>query len=133
HAGIPIENLQWSLDNEQDHFAHLDIGVYPLPNDTWSRGKAAFKAIQYMTAGVPVVASPVGMNCEVVEDGVSGFLAGSEEEWVEKLSWLCSDAALRRRLGEAGRKKIEAAYSLNVYQERLLDLIRNQTCHKRQD
>jgi len=98
--------------------------VYPLADDEWSKGKCGFKAIEFMACGVPVVASAVGVNRTIVQDGANGFLAGSEDEWVEKLSRLLSDAALRRRLADAGRRTIEEGYSLHVHAPTLAATLR---------
>ena len=107
-------NVTWSLDREVALFNQCDIGVYPLPDDDWARGKCGFKAIQFMSCGVPVVASPVGVNREIVQDGVNGFLASTPDEWRGKLTALLRDADLRRRLGAEGRRTIQARYSLQV-------------------
>jgi glycosyltransferase involved in cell wall biosynthesis len=113
-AGVNTENIEWALDREVDLFNTCDIGIYPLADDEWARGKCGFKAIQFMAAGVPVVAAAVGVNREIIEDGVNGFLAATEDEWVEKLGRLVEDAALRRRFAEAGRRTIEGGYSVKV-------------------
>jgi len=112
--GVNTENIEWALDREVDLFNTCDIGIYPLADDEWARGKCGFKAIQFMAAGVPVVAAAVGVNREIIQDGVNGFLAATEEEWVEKLGRLVDDAALRRRFAEAGRRTIEGGYSVKV-------------------
>jgi glycosyltransferase involved in cell wall biosynthesis len=112
--GVPTRNVTWSLDREVALFNQCDIGVYPLPDDDWARGKCGFKAIQFMSCGVPVVASPVGVNREIVQDGVNGFLASTPDEWREKLTALLHDADLRRRLGAEGRRTVQARYSLQV-------------------
>jgi glycosyltransferase involved in cell wall biosynthesis len=109
---VHVDNQEWSLDREVELFNTCDVGVYPLADDEWARGKCGFKAIQFMACGVPVVASPVGVNRDIIQDGVNGFLASNEREWTEKLGRLLSDAALRRRFAEAGRATIEARYSL---------------------
>jgi glycosyltransferase involved in cell wall biosynthesis len=96
-------------------FNTCDVGVYPLADDEWSRGKCGFKAIQFMACGVPVVAAAVGVNREIIEDGVNGFLASTDDEWVEKLGRLLADRELRRRFGAAGRRTIEERYSLRVH------------------
>jgi glycosyltransferase involved in cell wall biosynthesis len=111
-AGIPTENPPWALEREVQLFNTCDIGVYPLLDDEWSKGKCGFKAIQFMACGVPVVASAVGVNREIIADGVNGFLAATEDEWVEKLGRLLADHELRRRLAEAGRRTVEKRYSL---------------------
>ena len=111
---VSVSNVAWSLKDEVSLFNTCDVGVYPLAEDEWTKGKCGFKAIQFMACGVPVVASAVGVNCEIISDGVNGFLATSEDEWVEKLTRLAEDPALRRRMGEAGRQTIEERYSLRV-------------------
>jgi glycosyltransferase involved in cell wall biosynthesis len=121
--GVPTRNMQWSLDGEVELFNQCDIGVYPLPDDDWARGKCGFKAIQFMSCGVPVVASAVGVNREIVQDGVNGFLASTPDEWRPKLSALIGDANLRRRMGAAGRRTIEARYSLQVHGPRVAAVI----------
>ena len=112
--GVDTRNVAWSLDGEVALFNQCDVGVYPLPDDDWARGKCGFKAIQFMSCGVPVVASPVGVNREIVQDGVNGFLASTPGEWREKLTALLRDPELRRRLGAAGRRTIQTHYSLQV-------------------
>ena len=117
--GIDVQEVPWSLADEVRLFNTCDIGVYPLPDDDWSRGKCGFKAIQCMACGVPVVAAAVGVNREIVEDGVNSFLAATPAEWVEKLGRLLSDPVLRGRMAEAGRRTIEARYALDVTAPRL--------------
>ena len=120
-----MENARWSLDDEVRLFNTCDIGVYPLTDDEWSRGKCGFKAIQFMACGVPVVASAVGVNREIIQDGVNGFLASSEAEWVDKIRRLLNDATLRRRMAEAGRRTVERSYSLHVHAPALASTLRN--------
>lgn len=121
---VGVSNVTWSLDDEVALFNTCDVGVYPLTEDEWTKGKCGFKAIQFMACGVPVVASAVGVNREIIDDGVNGFLASSEDEWVEKLTRLADDPALRRRLGEAGRQTIEERYSLRVNAPRMAAALR---------
>ena len=113
-TGIDVEEVPWSLEREVEDFQRCDIGLYPLGNDAWAQGKCGFKAIQFMACGVPVVASAIGVNCDIIRDGVNGFLAATEDEWIEKLGRLLSDAALRQRLGRAGRRTVEERYSVAV-------------------
>lgn len=122
--GVSVDNLPWALAREIDLFRTCDIGVYPLPDDEWSKGKCGFKAIEFMACGVPVVAARVGVNKEIITDGVDGFLASSDDEWVEKLTRLMTDPELRVRLGAAGRRTIEERYSLQVRAPQLAAVLR---------
>jgi len=121
---VPVVNLPWELDREAEEFRSCDIGVYPLWDDEWCRGKSGFKAIQFMASGVPVIASPVGINSEIIQDRVNGFLAASEEEWIAKLAGLIEDPTLRQKIGLAGRKTVEDRYSLEQAAVRFLEVIR---------
>jgi glycosyltransferase involved in cell wall biosynthesis len=123
-AGVPIRREPWSLDREVQLFNTCDVGVYPLADDEWSKGKCGFKAIEFMACGVPVIASAVGVNRDIIQDGVNGFLAATEDEWVDKLERLLADAALRRRFAEAGRRTIERHYSLHVNAPKLAGTLR---------
>jgi glycosyltransferase involved in cell wall biosynthesis len=98
--------------------------VYPLADDEWSRGKCGFKAIQFMACGVPVVAAAVGVNREIIEDGVNGFLASTPDEWKCKLARLIDDPVLRHRMAAAGRKTIEERYSTAVAAPVVADILR---------
>ena len=117
-----LEVIAWSEDTEVDTIQSMDIGVMPLPDTPWARGKCGYKLIQYMACGLPVVASPVGVNKEIVEHGVNGFLAESDAEWRTAIEALISDPDLRRRMGAAGRKKVENEYSLQVWGPRVANL-----------
>lgn len=109
--GLAVENRRWSQGSEVDDIQAMDIGLMPLADDEWTRGKCGFKAIQYMAAGVPAVASSVGMNRELIDDGVDGFLASTDAEWLAALRRL-RDASLRADIGRRARAKIRASYSL---------------------
>ena len=122
--GVQVENPNWVLDGEIDLFRNCDIGVYPLLDDAWAKGKCGFKAIEFMACGVPVVASAVGVNREIIKDGVNGFLATTDNEWVEKLGRLIAEPALRARLAAAGRRTIEERYSLHVNAPKLADVLK---------
>ena len=122
--GVKTVNERWSLDREVELFNTCDIGVYPLTNDEWAKGKCGFKAIQFMACGVPVVAAAVGVNKDIIQDGVNGLLASNDGEWEQKIGLLLGDAALRARLGAAGRKTIEERYSLSVNAPKLVTLLR---------
>jgi len=127
-AGYGIEGVEtvsksWRLEREVFDLQDFDIGVAPLENDGWTLGKCGCKVLQYMAVGIPVVASRVGVHGEIIDDGVNGFLADSEEEWIDKLSLLIEDENLRRRLGIMGRKTVEDRYSVKVNGPRLLEIL----------
>lgn len=122
--GVRVREVPWALDREVELFNSCDIGVYPLDDDDWSRGKCGFKAIQFMACGVPVVAAAVGVNREIIRDGENGFLASSPQEWRDKLARLLTDAPLRERFSRAGRQTIEERYSLRVTAPQLAAILR---------
>lgn len=123
-ARMPVIKKQWSEPEEVQDILSFDIGLAPLPDDPWSRGKCATKLLQCMAAGVPSVASPVGVHNEIIQEGVNGFLAGTDQEWFDKICQLVEDAQLRRRAGLAGRKTVEEAYSVNANAPKLLEIIK---------
>jgi glycosyltransferase involved in cell wall biosynthesis len=117
--GVRVEQYPWSLGREVSDFQSLDIGLYPLPRSLWALGKCGYKALQYWAVGIPVVCSPVGVLGEMVRPGENGFVAATTEEWVSAISRLIEDAALRRRLGQAGRAMVEEQYSVHAFAPRL--------------
>ncbi|MFH2142467.1 MAG: glycosyltransferase family 4 protein [Bacteroidota bacterium] len=108
---LNIKGVKWSYENEISELQEIDIGIMPLPDDEWTKGKCGFKGLQYMALEIPAVMSPVGVNTEIIEDGVNGFLASTYNEWVEKLSLLIENPGLRMKLGKAGRIAVEEKYS----------------------
>jgi glycosyltransferase involved in cell wall biosynthesis len=120
-----LEIIPWTEDTEVALIKRMDIGVMPLPNTPWARGKCGYKLIQYMACGLPVVASPVGVNRDIVEHGVNGFLAESDEEWSAAIDTLLNDADLRHRMGTAGRQKVEQQYSLQIWGTRVAQMLRS--------
>lgn len=122
-AGTPVETVPWSEETEVQSIQQFDIGIMPLADSPWERGKCGYKLIQYMACGVPVVASPVGVNNVIVKPGENGLLA-KDGEWEQPLTALLKDAALRRSCGKRGRADVEAWYSLEVQAPRLLSTIR---------
>lgn len=128
--GLDIDGVNtifehWSYADEIASLRSLDIGIMPLPDDEWAKGKCGLKVLQYMACGVPVVASPVGVNKEIIRDGYNGFLAANEEEWIDKLKLLAKDETLRRRLGIEGRRTVEECYSLKLWGPRLAKLYKS--------
>lgn len=120
---ITVINLDWNLKDEIEQFQSLDIGVYPLPENEWILGKTGFKTIQYMSVSIPCVASNLGANKDIIEDGVNGFLAKTEDEWSQKLASLIENAELRKKIGLAGRRTVEKNYSLKINAPRFLEVI----------
>jgi len=115
---------RWQADREIADLQRFDIGIMPLEDTAWNRGKCAFKLIEYMAVGLPVVAGAVGANREVVLDGETGFLATDPRDWETALTRLIEDASLRRRMGEAGRARCLERYSTASQQGRLLEVLR---------
>lgn len=108
--GVRVDAVPWTLDGEVDAIRSFDVGVMPLQDDEWSRGKCGLKLLQYFAAFVPVVASPVGVNTRIVDHGVNGFLARNADEWRSSLRSLLADPTLRARLGAAGRRRVQELY-----------------------
>lgn len=124
-AGIEgISAIEWSEAGEIAAVQAMDIGLMPLLDRPFERGKCGYKLIQYMACGLPVIASPVGVNREIVEDGATGLLATGPDAWAAGLRRLLADPALRQRMGEAGRRRAVAHYSLASQQDRLLETLR---------
>jgi glycosyltransferase involved in cell wall biosynthesis len=128
--GLPMTARPWSLDREVEELRGYDIGIMPLPNDPWRQGKCGMKALLYMSVGVPAVVSPVGLNTAIIQDGVNGFLAADEDEWVEKLLRLIRDVKLRRELGAAGRRTVESHYSSRAQVPQVLEVLRRAAGHR---
>ncbi|TET75771.1 MAG: glycosyltransferase [Candidatus Heimdallarchaeota archaeon] len=119
---MKVEKHQWQKDTEVVNLINSDIGLAPLPDDRFTRGKCGFKILQYAAAKLPVVASPVGVNAEYVCDGVTGFHAINTSQWVDKISKLIENAELRKRMGREGPAKVKN-FDIYVLGKRLLDLI----------
>jgi glycosyltransferase involved in cell wall biosynthesis len=122
-AGVPAESFAWSEATEVERIGAFDIGIMPLADTPWERGKCAYKLLQVMAAGKPVIASPVGANCQVVRHGVNGFLAATQEEWAEALRTLAADPALRARMGAEARQTVTGAYSVATVGPRLASML----------
>jgi glycosyltransferase involved in cell wall biosynthesis len=120
-----LELIDWSEATEVAEIQHMDIGIMPLFDRPFERGKCGYKLIQYMACGLPVVASPVGVNREIVQDGANGFLATDESDWREALARLIADPEMRSRFGKAGRSIAEADYSLEIQAPRLIEILKD--------
>lgn len=118
-----IISKPWSLNSELEDLMSFDIGIMPMPDNEWTKGKCGFKATLYMSMGIPCVCSSVGVNKEIIADGVDGFLANSEEEWVDKLSELIKDQKLRNTIGMSARVTVEERYSLIANAPKYLKVI----------
>jgi glycosyltransferase involved in cell wall biosynthesis len=122
---IPIKVVPWKLETEWEELSKVDIGIMPLPDDEWARGKCALKLLQYMALEIPAIGSNVGANKEVIKSGKNGFLASSEKEWETYLEKLIKDKKLRMKLGKVGRKTVEERYSLEKNAKKLAEIIRS--------
>jgi len=134
--GINFKNVQmtlcrWSMMNEISDLQSFDIGIMPLPNSDFAKGKAGFKIIQYMGVGVPVVCSPVGINTKIINDGKNGFLARTKDDWFNKLSMLIEDIHLREKIGKKGRESIQAGYTIEQNAPQFIEVIKR-NCNKGQ-
>ena len=112
--GLDVDVVPWSEESEAELIRKMDIGIMPLPDGPWERGKCGYKLIQYMACAVPVIASPIGVNTEIVGSSQSGLLASSMAEWENSLFQLLESAELRKQFGTAGREAVEKTYSLQV-------------------
>ena len=111
---VPTEFIPWRAETEVQDLHHFDIGLYPIPANEWSLGKSSLKALTYMAIAIPFVATAYGTNYRIMQQGVQGFMALSEEEWTESIIRLIDDVELRRRMGQAGRKTVEELYSVKA-------------------
>jgi len=122
--GITTQEKIWTEKTEVNDISSFDVGIMPLRNNSWDRGKCGYKLIQYMACGKPVVASPVGVNTQIVEHGVNGFLAETEMEWIEALRTLRDNPELRAKMGAAARKKVIEKYTIQKIAPELLSQMR---------
>ncbi len=122
--GINVEYLPWQEATETTAITQFDVGIMPLTADPWSEGKCSYKLIQYMAAGLPVIASPVGMNTEVVQHGINGFLVETPQEWQSALETLRDNPELRARMGQNGRQRVAEKYDLAVVAPRLAETLK---------
>lgn len=119
---LGITGLKWNNDTEIEDLSEIDIGIMPLPNDAWSRGKCGLKSLEYMSLCIPPVVSPVGVNTDIVKDGINGFVADTAEEWVEKISRLIESLDMRMQMGEQARKTVIERYSVLAHRDKYIKL-----------
>ncbi|HTL80594.1 MAG TPA: glycosyltransferase family 4 protein [Bacteroidia bacterium] len=119
---LGIKGIRWTEQDEVKELSSFDIGIMPLPDDEWAKGKCGLKGLQYMALGIPTIMSPVGVNTEIIRDGENGFLAKTDDEWTYKLSLLIENADLRKRIGEEAVKAVEEKYSVNAWKGRYVEL-----------
>lgn len=120
HSDLNIISKRWTPYTEVDHLNAFDIGIMPLPNDEWVKGKCGLKGLSYMACGVATIMSPVGVNTEIIQHGHNGFLASTEEEWIHCLSLLIENKELRKTLGDHGRNTVVQHYSVEANKQKYL-------------
>ncbi|WP_448518084.1 glycosyltransferase family 4 protein [Rhodoflexus sp.] len=125
NESLDIQGIAWHPDTELEELGELDIGIMPLPDTEWTRGKCGFKGLTYMSLAIPAVLSPVGINKDIVQDGKNGYLAATTEEWIEKLSLLIENEELRKQIGEAGKQTVWECYSQASQKERYVNLFKS--------
>ncbi len=128
---IPCTWKEWSPETEVAEIAEIDIGIMPTPDDEWSRGKCALKALQYMSLGIPAICTDMGANRDVIEPGKNGFLAKTQEEWLEYFDKLIDNRELRTRLGREARNTVVAQYSMKRCAELFADVVRETIARSR--
>ena len=125
NTNIKIKNIPWGLETYLKAICRFDIGIMPLESTDWEKGKCGFKLIQYMGVGIPVVASAVGVNNDLISDSKNGFLAESNEQWYHCLSKLINDVDLRNSMGEKGLALVKERYSVQANSAILIDFYKN--------
>jgi glycosyltransferase involved in cell wall biosynthesis len=121
---LGIQGIAWNSETEVADLQTIDIGIMPLPDNEWTRGKCGFKGLTYMSLGIPTVMAAVGVNNEIIVEGENGFLATSEADWIEKLSLLIENQIVRQHIGRAGRQTVIDRYSIHAQKDRYLQYFR---------
>lgn len=119
-----VDFIPWTKEREAEDLCRMDIGLMPLVNDPWAEGKCGLKALQYMALAIPAVASPVGVNTQIIRDGETGLLCDTPEQWREALARLIEDPILRQKLGKAGREHVVRFYSVDSNRSNFVSLFR---------
>lgn len=125
NAGIPTLAIPWSATSEAAELASAHVGIAPMSDDAWSRGKCALKVLQYMASGLPVVSSASGANAEIIHEGKTGFLVTTPESWAERIKQLSVDPVLCEQLGQAGRQRVIKEFSIDNAFELMCERLRN--------
>jgi len=120
---IDVISKSWSAQTEVDDINQFDIGIMTIPNDEWAKGKCGLKGLSYMACGVATVMSPVGVNNDIIQHGVNGYLASNEQEWIDCLSLLIESSELRQRIGNKGRETVIQHYSVEANKEKYLTVL----------
>lgn len=123
HQELGIHGKEWNLKDEIKELKEIDIGIMPLPDDEWSKGKCGLKGLQYMALGIPTVMSPVGANTEIIDDAVNGFLPKSQKDWISMICKLVEDESLRQRIGKNARQTVVNRYSTESQKEQFLRVL----------
>jgi glycosyltransferase involved in cell wall biosynthesis len=123
--GVDVEAIPWNAETEVADLRGIDIGIMPLTDDEWTRGKCGMKALQYMALGIPTVCSPVGVNPRIIRDHENGLMAETDEQWKDSLTELFHSRELRLALGKAGRETIESGYSMSIHAPRVYQIFKS--------
>ncbi len=118
---LDVISMNWNKQDELKELSSFDIGLMPLPDDEWAKGKCGLKGLQYMALEIPTIMSPVGVNSQIIQHGVNGFLATTDEEYVKAISLLIEDELLRKRVGAEGRRTVEEKFSVKAWQKKYLE------------
>ena len=122
HQGLGIKGIAWDKANEIDELSDIDIGIMPLPDDEWSKGKCGLKGLQYMALEIPPIMSPIGMNQQIIEHGKNGLLARTPKDWVKCISLLIDNPEKRKLMGYKGRETVNSKYSVKANQHKYLEV-----------
>lgn len=124
-TNVSVEAINWSLSTEVEDLKRIDIGLYPLPDEKWVYGKSGLKALQYMALGIPTIATAVGANFRIIEDGISGFLVENEIQWYNTIEKLILNPNLRTEIGLRGRERVEKFYSIKANRDKYLNILKS--------
>jgi len=122
---FPVVNVPWGQETENEFMRNIDIGLVPLNDDEWSRGKCGYKVLLHMSYGIPVIVSPVGVKKEIIVHGINGYFAETKNDWIESIENLAKDPALRLKIGECGYDKVKREYTYKSISSQLANILRN--------